>query len=745
MVHIIHKLTILALITLLFSACQPVLPTPPQAASETTISVPHMPRFDAPTYGLRGPYTVGVRDFVIEAAEEGERSIPVSVWYPALNPDHVAELTTYTLDFDNPNFPDFSFSGRALRDAPVDTGNGPYPLVVYSHALTAFRQTSSFLTEHLASWGFVVIAGDHEDNWSGLMGESQRDNFVVRPRDVTRQIDFADSMAASGGTLAGLIDLEQVGVIGHSFGAEIALISGGARLNTSFFLNEWCATNPVDAISDCAAIAALLDKMVESAGLDATPEGLWPDWHDPRVDAIVPLAPGPQHFGADGLATVRVPTLLVESGLDWYAAAANAAYAPYTLLPDGPKTRLLFELGDHFLYLNDCATMPAQVEQGLGSFCADAVWDMARAHDLIDHFVTAFLLAELKGDATAAAALAPENVNFSGIQYETTAYATTVEFVALSEGEFTSVALADNLLGDPSTRRYAIYLPPSYVVGERRYPVVYVLHGFTGNQWSMLDFQEKIDAMIQNGDVPEMIVVMPDASNTYLGSFYMNSPTIGDYETYITSELVAWIDAHYRTLPQPQARGITGCSMGGLGAVRLGLQHPQVYGVVAGVSGPYVQAYHRMLERALAKIEDIPQSMTEMSAQPFEVQAIFALAAAAAPNPSSPPFYLEMPFVEVDGEIQAVAEVIERFGVVYANAIVADYPGADTSPQAILLYHGDQDPMADVEGVRLISTMLTEQGVDHTYLEVNGGGHCNLDYEPVIRFMAEHLYVEPAE
>jgi enterochelin esterase-like enzyme len=113
----------------------------------------------------------------------------------------------------------------------------------------------------------------------------------------------------------------------------------------------------------------------------------------------------------------------------------------------------------------------------------------------------------------------------------------------------------------------------------------------------MLDFQEKMDAMIQNGDVPEMIVVMPDASNVFKGSFYMNSPTIGDYATYITSNLVDWVDTHYRTIPQQEARGITGCSMGGLGAVRLGLQFPQVFGVVVGVSGPYLQAYHRMLGR----------------------------------------------------------------------------------------------------------------------------------------------------
>jgi hypothetical protein len=129
-----------------------------------------------------------------------------------------------------------------------------------------------------------------------------------------------------------------------------------------------------------------------------------------------------------------------------------------------------------------------------------------------------------------------------------------------------------------------------------------------------------------------------------------------------------------------------------------------------------------------------------MAAQPFEVQAIFALAAAAAPNADNPPFYLDVPFTNGDGAVQPVQGVIERFSPVYAGAAVAGYQDAATQLQEILLYHGDQDPMAGVEGARLFSAMLAEKGVAHEYLEKAGGGHCNLDYEPVIRFMAEHLF-----
>ena len=317
--------------------------------------------------------------------------------------------------------------------------------------------------------------------------------------------------------------------------------------------------------------------------------------------------------------------------------------------------------------------------------------------------------------------------------------------LSLIEEEFTSDALAGNLLGDPATRKYVVYLPPSYTNGEGAYPVVYALHGFTGNQWTMSEFVETLDRLILAGDVPEMIAVMPDASNKYLGSFYMNSATIGGYETYITQELVSWVDDHYRTLPQPESRGITGCSMGGLGAARLGLAHPEVYGVVAGVSGPYLQAYHGLMKIALAQIETIPQTPDELTDQPFPVHAAYAIAAAAAPNPDNPPFYLDIPFEEVDGQILFAEEVFQRMGGVYANTAIEGEPVRTTQSQIVMIYHGNADPLAEVEGAITFTSMLNEHGIATEYVEVDGGGHCDLDYAPVAQFFGQHLVFEPVD
>jgi S-formylglutathione hydrolase FrmB len=140
-------------------------------------------------------------------------------------------------------------------------------------------------------------------------------------------------------------------------------------------------------------------------------------------------------------------------------------------------------------------------------------------------------------------------------------------------------SLAGNLAGDTADRPVSVYLPPSYFRDtRRRYPVLYLLHGFTDSdsKWFGLEGKHFVnvptaaDEAVANG-VPEMIIVMPNALNRYGGSFYASSVVIGDWETFVTHELVRYVDAHYRTLARPESRGLAGHSMGGYGALRLGM------------------------------------------------------------------------------------------------------------------------------------------------------------------------------
>lgn len=425
MVRLICLFTLVLLAALFFSACQPIQPVAAgQAASsapsnQAPVLQPPQPRPDVPTYGQRGPYAVGVRELVVESANAGERPLQVTVWYPALLPAGVEEAVTYTMTFLADPAAGFPTGGLALRNAAPDPADGPYPLVVYSHGAWCFPAIAGFFTEHLASQGFVVMAVVHEDNW-GTLFQSTYKSEISRPRDMVRLLDFAETVTAPQGELAGLIDMEHVAVAGQSLGGQIALELGGARLNLTEWQADFCQAYPDD--TNCKDYPAHLTEMASLAGLNALPDGLWPDWSDPRIDVVVASAPVVSLFGRDGLAGMQRPFLLLHGTNDNVAGPALAYQKPYEKVTGADKTRVLFENADHMIFGNACPAYPGMADTGFYFVCSDAVWDMNRAHDLTNHFVTAFLLAELKGATDAAKALAPANVAFPGIEYETTAF-----------------------------------------------------------------------------------------------------------------------------------------------------------------------------------------------------------------------------------------------------------------------------------------------------------------------------------
>ena len=136
--------------------------------------------------------------------------------------------------------------------------------------------------------------------------------------------------------------------------------------------------------------------------------------------------------------------------------------------------------------------------------------------------------------------------------------------------------------------KYRIYLPPDYLhAPDRHYPVLYLLHGTGGSytEWSDSFLPEQADRMIVSGEIQPMIVVMPDDAESTYWANWDNGPRWGDY---VTEDVVSTIDQRYRTLPNAADRAIGGLSMGGLGALNLAFQHPDVFGVV-GAHSPSVR------------------------------------------------------------------------------------------------------------------------------------------------------------
>ena len=213
------------------------------------------------------------------------------------------------------------------------------------------------------------------------------------------------------------------------------------------------------------------------------------------------------------------------------------------------------------------------------------------------------------------------------------------------------VSLEGNLEGEEVDREALVFLPPSYANAKsRRYPVVYALHGYSigAEQWSKeIHVPQTIEGAFAKG-AQEMIVVLPDSKTVYNGSMYSSSVTTGDFENYVAHDVVAYMDAHYRTIAKRTSRGLVGHSMGGYGASRIGMKHSDVFGSLyimspccmsaaagGGRGGPPDAAP----EAALAEAK----SPAEAAKLPRSVHAL-AVAAAWSPNPKNPPLYFDMPF-----------------------------------------------------------------------------------------------------
>ncbi len=163
----------------------------------------------------------------------------------------------------------------------------------------------------------------------------------------------------------------------------------------------------------------------------------------------------------------------------------------------------------------------------------------------------------------------------------------------VDEHTFTSATLQGNPLGDPHVRPLWVYVPPGYDdAPQRRYPSVYVLQGFTGHlaMWRnrtpfRQPFPETADAAVAAGTCPPVIVVYVDAWTALGGSQFVDSPGTGRYHTYLCDEVVPWVDARYRTLPDPAHRGVSGKSSGGYGAMVSALWRPDLFGALATHAG----------------------------------------------------------------------------------------------------------------------------------------------------------------
>lgn len=306
-----------------------------------------------------------------------------------------------------------------------------------------------------------------------------------------------------------------------------------------------------------------------------------------------------------------------------------------------------------------------------------------------------------------------------------------------------SRAIEGNLEGDSADRDVIVLLPPGYAANKRqRYPVLYALHGYSigAEQWAKeIHVPGSIEGAFARGARP-MIVVMPDSKTVHNGSMYSRSPTTGDFETFVSRDLIAAIDARYRTLPKRESRGLVGHSMGGYGASRIGMNHADVFGALymmspCCMSARTGQGLDEKAEAAFAGVKTIEDAQKLGWLQ----RATLAAAAAWSPNPAKAPLYLDLPF----GDEKQRADVLARWAANAPLAFVDQHVADLKRYRAIGLDVGDKDGLA--ADTATLHAKLASYGIAHDY-EVYDGDHTNRVavrmQEKVIPFFSRNLAFE---
>jgi S-formylglutathione hydrolase len=293
-------------------------------------------------------------------------------------------------------------------------------------------------------------------------------------------------------------------------------------------------------------------------------------------------------------------------------------------------------------------------------------------------------------------------------------------------------ALEGNLEGDSPDRDVTVYLPPSYASDRsRRYPVVYLLHGYGGTDDTfngrLARLPDSADMLAAAGTAREMIVVMPNAFTLHKGSMYSNSVTTGDWETYVARDLVAYVDGHYRTIPNRMSRGLGGHSMGGYGAVRIGMKRPDVFSSLYLMSSCCLNAALTFDPGRMAPAEAIKTREAAEEAgrgRGFGPSVNLAEGAAWSPNPGNPPLFLDLPVK--DGKLQP--DVVAKWAANAPLAMVGQYIPNLKMYHAIAMEVGTKDGL--LASNKELEQAFTRFGVEHTYQEYDGD-HTNKVFERI--------------
>ncbi len=358
---------------------------------------------DAPELAVRGEYIVGVRtlDFVnpkqidILNAKEGiaplyDRPLKIEVWYPAMLDGNTTEVVVYdqvmgsSNDEKRPLIP-FAFKGRAAKDASPLSKDDPFPLVIVSHGYLGSRLLLTYLTENLASKGYIVVAIDHTDSTFKDAGGFQS-TLLNRPKDILFTLNKIDELnkSKSGSFLSGLIDVNNTAIIGYSMGGYGVLNVAGAGYSEQLktFFGTMTGGN--------TTITSLVSNDPEFVG-----------GKDPRIKAVVAFAPWGMERGVwdlEGLKGLKTPTFFIAGDQDDISGYEKGIKAIFSGSVNADRYLLTYANARHNVAPNPPPVESLQAGLHIDEYYryAEPSWDSRRMNNINQHFVTAFIGLHLK-------------------------------------------------------------------------------------------------------------------------------------------------------------------------------------------------------------------------------------------------------------------------------------------------------------------------------------------------------------
>jgi len=281
-----------------------------------------------------------------------------------------------------------------------------------------------------------------------------------------------------------------------------------------------------------------------------------------------------------------------------------------------------------------------------------------------------------------------------------------------------------NTGGENPNRKVSVYLPPNYEGSSERYPVIYYLHGFMGKDSIFSTMKDILDEAIRSKKIRPFILVQPDQYTLFEGSFYSNSSLTGNWEEFTSKELVAYIDKNYRTMARRESRGIAGHSMGGYGAFKIAMLHPEVFSSVYAMS-PGLLAMVKEFGPNSNSYRDVQAVKThEELKKTYYPKVLVAVGRAWSPNPNKPPFYCDFPFSYEGDKMIINQPVFEKWEANMPVYMVEKYADNLRKLTAIKMDWGRNDAPRFPVQIGMLSQRLENLGIAH-FAEEYIGDHTN--------------------